>query len=203
MRVPPGRAGQLWLRHRRSVARHGVEVLRRKQHLLREERDRRVRDVERSQAAWATQCGDAERWMRRALEIAGRSALPAIRADAARASVVIGWARVMNIRLPHVASVSVPATLQRLTATLGGSSAFDRAAERAADAVTAAVEVAAAGAALAALDAELGATTRQIRLLERHRLPELETALLESTRRLEESEREDGIRSRWAAPRRT
>ena len=199
MRVPPGRAGQLWLRRRLSVAEHGIDVLRRKQQLLRTERDRRAGDLASAQPAWESECRDAQRWMRRALETAGSQQLPEIAADAEQATVSATWTSVMNVRVPARATVTVSDSLLLRSASLGGSSAFDRAAEHAGPAVRTSVALAAANTALEAIDAELIATTRQIRLLQRRRLPELKDALGEASRRLDEAERDDGIRARWAS----
>ncbi len=191
--------GSSWLRRRLSVAEHGVDVLRRKQQLLRTERERRARELASATPAWESACQEAQRWMRRALETAGRQQLPEIAADAELAAVSVTWMSVMNLRVPASATVSVPASLLLRSASLGGSSAFDRAAEHAGSAVRAAVALAAARMAVEAIDAELTATTRQIRLLQRRRLPELKNALGEASRRLDEAERDDGIRARWAA----
>jgi vacuolar-type H+-ATPase subunit D/Vma8 len=67
-----------------------------------------------------------------------------------------------------------------------------------ADALEKAAEHAAIQRALANIDAELLQTRRRLRLLERRRLPELELALRGSRERLEQSEREDTLRLRWA-----
>ena len=201
MRVPPGRAGQLWLRRRIAVAERGLDVLRRKQHLLHEERDRRAGALDAGSGQWEEACAAAELWMRRALDAAGHQQMPLIAGDAEPAAVDVAWAQVMSVHLPASVRVTVPPSLVIRTAALGGSAAFDRAAEHAAVAVQAGVTVAAATAALAALDGELASTARRIRLLQRRRLPELRTALDESTRRLEESERNDGVLARWAARR--
>lgn len=201
MRIPPGRAGQLWLRRRILVAEHGIDVLRRKQRLLRDALERRSDEMERARPRWVAACRDAERWMSRALATGGHEHMAVMAADAEPSHVSVEWEQLMGARVPALATARVSPSLLRTTASLGGSAAFDRTAEVAAVAVHAAVEFALASAAVAALDAELASTARRVRLLRRRRLPELEAALAESTRRLEEAERDDGVRIRWASRR--
>jgi vacuolar-type H+-ATPase subunit D/Vma8 len=66
-------------------------------------------------------------------------------------------------------------------------------------AVRAAAGYAVAVGACRALDAEVAQTRHTLRALTRGRIPQLEAALHEATARLDESERAELVRLRWAA----
>ena len=68
-------------------------------------------------------------------------------------------------------------------------------------ALMAAVAHGAAQRAAELVSAELEATTRRLRAIERRWIPRLEAALREVGRRLDEREREDAVRARWAQER--
>ncbi|HEY0950605.1 hypothetical protein, partial [Nocardioides sp.] len=69
LHVPPGRAGQLWLVHRRQVARRAVDLLDQKLRVLRNERVRRALVEERTRAAWESAVRDADTWQRRLAQL--------------------------------------------------------------------------------------------------------------------------------------
>jgi vacuolar-type H+-ATPase subunit D/Vma8 len=85
---------------------------------------------------------------------------------------------------------------------LGGGSSVALAAGAHVEAVRVAAECAAARAALDAIAAELTATTRRQRAIERRWIPEHEAALHRLELALDEREREDIARVRWALDRR-
>jgi len=68
--------------------------------------------------------------------------------------------------------------------------------------VEAGAHLAAVATALERIDAELAATTRRLRALERRWIPAHEEALAALSLALDESEREDAIRGRWFVERR-
>ena len=197
IRVPPGRAGQVWLRRRLATAQHGIDILSRKQRLLSDERDRRQPQAAAARAAWGEACTEAERWCSRSLRVGHRNQIALVSAQIqAPATASVDWHNVMAVAIPGEATCAFPDF--GLAAASGGSSATDRAVVALAEAVSKAAEHAAIQRALTNIDAELLQTRRRLRLLERRRVPQLEEALRASRERFEQSEREDILRLRWA-----
>ncbi|MHB8488597.1 MAG: V-type ATP synthase subunit D [Candidatus Dormibacteria bacterium] len=197
IRVPPGRAGQVWLRRRLATAHRGIDILSRKQQLLAGERTRRSAQAATAEAAWTGACAAAEQWCSRSLRLGHRSQIALITAQIdSPATIAVDWRNVMAVSLPGESRCAFPDF--GLAAASGGSSATDRAVRALADAVKKAADHAAIQRGLANIDAELVQTRRRLRLLQRRRLPQLEQALRESRERLAQSEREDTLRLRWA-----
>lgn len=197
IRVPPGRAGQVKLRRRLATAHRGIDILSRKQRLLADERDRRLPQAASARTAWEDACTGAELWCSRSLRMGHRSQIVLVAAQiSSPATVRVDWRNVMAVSIPGNTSCDFPDF--GLAGASGGTSATDRAVVALADALEKAAEHAAIQRALANIDAELLQTRRRLRLLERRRLPELELALRGSRNRLEQSEREDTLRLRWA-----
>lgn len=197
IRVPPGRAGQVWIRRRLETARRGIDILSRKQRLLAVERERREPEAEAARKAWIEACAEAELWCARALRIGHEHQISIVAAHlGAPASLTVEWHNVMAVSIPAGPRCEFP-DLARASAS-GGSSATDRAVSALAHAVERAAAHATVQRALANIDAELLQTRRRLRLLERRRLPQLERALRASRERLEQNEREDTLRLRWA-----
>jgi V/A-type H+-transporting ATPase subunit D len=197
IRVPPGRAGQVWLRRRLATAQHGIDILSRKQRLLSDERDRRQPEAAVARAAWIEACSEAERWCSRSLRVGHRNQVALVSAQVeAPATMTVDWRNVMAVAIPGKATCEFP-DFSRASAS-GGSSATDRAVVALADAVSKAAEHASIQRALTNIDAELLQTRRRLRLLERRRVPQLEEALRASRERFAQSEREDILRLRWA-----
>jgi V/A-type H+-transporting ATPase subunit D len=197
IRVPPGRAGQVWIRRRLETARRGIDILARKQRLLAVERELREPQAAAARTAWTDACAEAELWCARALRIGHEHQIPMVAAHLdAPASITVDWRNVMAVSIPESARCELPDLA--LASASGGSSATDRAVDALADAVEKAAAHATVQRALVNIDAELLQTRRRLRLLERRRRPQLERALRESRERLEQSEREDTLRLRWA-----
>jgi V/A-type H+-transporting ATPase subunit D len=197
IRVPPGRAGQVWLRRRRATAARGVDILARKQHLLAEERSQRGALADAARVAWIDACEDAERWCSRALRLAHHAQIPMVASQLrSPASVEVEWHNVMAVAIPASARCRMPEVT--IPSGSGGSAATDQAVTALSLAVAKALDHAVIQRALANIDAELLQTRRRLRLLERRRLPQLDAALARGAERLEESEREDILRLRWA-----
>jgi V/A-type H+-transporting ATPase subunit D len=197
IRVSPGRAGQVWLRRRLETARRGIDILSRKQRLLAVERERREPQAAAAHTAWIDACAEAELWCTRALRLGHQHQIAMVAAHlAAPATVTVDWRNVMAVSIPDNAHCQFPDL--GVASASGGSSATDRAVEALAGAVEAAAAHAAIQRALDNIDAELLQTRRRLRLLERRRLPQLERSLSKSRERLEQSEREDTLRLRWA-----
>ena len=197
IRVPPGRSGQVWLRRRLETARRGSDILARKQRLLAVERERRVPLAATARTAWMDACAEAELWCTRALRLGHEHQIAMVAAQlGSPATITVDWHDVMAVSIPANAQCRFPDLA--LASASGGTSATDRAVEALADSLEKAAAHAAIQRALANIDAELLQTRRRLRLLERRRLPQLERALTASRERLEQSEREDTLRLRWA-----
>ena len=191
---PPGRAGVTWLLRRRQVAERGSDLLERKLRiLLAEEQDYALR-VGRTRQRWEQACADLELWLLRSAIVSGERGLR-LATDGAPATIEIEWRLTMGVRYPAQAVGGMSAT--------GGfapdNSALHYATSAAQDALDAGIEHAAASAALAAITAEIAATRRQLRALQRMWLPRLETALAHVSVQLYDIEHDEHVRLRWAA----
>ncbi len=192
-RVPPGRAGRLWLTHRLGVAARAAELLDHKVRVLRQEAERCELRVERTGAAWTRTCRDAEEWSLRAALVGGQAALRAA-TDGGSASVTVCIETTMGVahpgearcRLPVVSGAGVSGP-----ATTNATHAHRRA-------LVAAVEHAAALAASRAVESELAATRQRLRAVTERWTPRLEGALAATVLGLEETERAEGVSLRWA-----
>ena len=189
--VPPGRAARLWLLARLDVARRAADLLERKERLLRSEADRLGQLATRTARRWATSCRDAERWTGRAVLVGGREAL---RHTDPPASAELGWRNTMGLSYPDEAAcrLSGDPPVASANPALGPAVTANR------RALEAAVEHAAADYALARVTAELATTRRRRRALTERWIPELERTLASVESRLEELEREEHVRVRWA-----
>jgi V/A-type H+-transporting ATPase subunit D len=201
LRAPPGRAGRLWLVRRLEVARRGVEVLDQKRQTLLREQQRLAETLAHSAGEWELKAREAAAWNERALAIAGERRLRLAAAPvAARCSVEVEWRNALGTVFP--AGASVRPGPPRDVVAVGGGSVVALAAGAHAAAVAAAADYAAARAAHEAIAAELQATTRRQRAIERRWIPEHEAALHRAELALDEREREDIARVRWAVDRR-
>jgi V/A-type H+-transporting ATPase subunit D len=178
LRKPPGRAGRPWLTQRLAVARRGADVLEQKRRGL-------LRDA----------------WLRRALLIGGqRSFELAVFYVPEPANVRLEWRRPLGLTYASDADVRLPPTPDLVAP--GGTAALPVAAGAFGRAVEAGARFAATRSALDRLDAELAATARRLRALERRWIPAYEQALAALALELDENEREDALRGRWFAERR-
>ncbi len=200
-RVPPGRTGRLWLMERLAVARRGEDLLDRKRQLLRFEQQRLTVLCDRAERVWHTACAAAEQWGLRVAVLGGdATALRTARALAGPATVEISWGNTMGVRLPGAAACTLPVLAPAEVAA--GNSAVGPAASAYRRALEAAAAYAVAAAAKREVEAELRATQRRLRAIERHRIPRLESSLHDLALRLEELEREERVVTRWAYTRR-
>ncbi|CAM5538266.1 MULTISPECIES: V-type ATP synthase subunit D [Streptomyces] len=198
-RTPPGRAGRLRLRHGLDVAERGAELLEQKLRILRSEHQRLLRAEQEAARAWRELLAEAESWLLRGLLLGGEQALDSTAAGIGAAEVTVHWATSMGVRRPEAASLSVPA--RPSTAAAPTNTALVHAEAAYGRAVRAAAEYAAAHAAAQLVGAEVGSTGHRVRALRRHWIPRLREALDRSDLALEQAEREDGVRRRWAARR--
>jgi V/A-type H+-transporting ATPase subunit D len=198
LRAPPGRAGRLWLARRLEVAQRGVDVLDQKRQALLREQQRLEESLAATSSTWEQLGREASAWNDRALAIAGerRLRLAAGRAGAP-CEVEVEWRNALGTVFPNAAAAR-PAPGSDLVA-LGGGSAVALAARAHAAAVGAAAAHGAARAAHEAVTVELAAATRRQRAIEQRWIPEHEAALARLELMLDEREREEIARARWAA----
>lgn len=196
MSRPTGRSGRLRLTRQLEAARRGAELLERKRRILAGELERLRLVTARSAEEWSAAGVEATRWAVRAQAIDGAQHL----ADAADPSVVqaavveVSWQAAMGVVYPG--EIAVRPGGGRPT---GGSSAMVLAARAHRVALTAAARHAAADRALQLVSAELEATRLRQQAIERRWLPRLEDQLRRLTMQLDELEREEHLRLRWAA----
>ncbi len=189
-RVPPGRAGRLWLQHRLAVAERGAELLDQKLRILRDEAHRLSVTTEGTAAAWTAASDGAALWLVRAALLGGERAVRAD-VDQAAARVELTWTSTIGVRHPGGATCTPAA------GDVPGSPVADvHAAHR--RALDAAVQHAVAEAALRCVLAEATATRRRVRAIEDRWLPQLRSALAAVELALEEQERADAVRLRWS-----
>jgi V/A-type H+/Na+-transporting ATPase subunit D len=195
-RVPPGRAGRLWLRGRLDTARRGVALLDRKLRILRAEQDRLRLLAERTEAEWQVCCRNAQAWLTRAAMLGGEREIR-LGTPAPAAEVDLVWGTVMWARYP-VQAVCRPAE-PTATDRAPGTAALADAADAYRAALRAGVAHAAALEGRRVVDTEVVETRRRLRALSDRWIPRLEAALAQLTRQLDENERADAVRMRWAA----
>jgi V/A-type H+-transporting ATPase subunit D len=197
-RVPPGRAGRVWLLRRIAAAERGRALLEKKLRILRIEQQRLQLLAGTTSADWEQSCCEAESWLLRAGLVAGeRGLLESARPATATAEVL--WRSVMGVRFPREAKCRVaewpPSSAASGTvALLFAETAFEHA-------LRAAVTQAAVESAVRTIDAEVALTRVRLRGLDDRWIPRLRTALAELERSLEQLEHEEGVRRRWAADR--
>ncbi|HYM50482.1 MAG TPA: V-type ATP synthase subunit D [Candidatus Limnocylindrales bacterium] len=193
---PPGRSGRLWLEHRLAVATRGHELLEEKRHALAAE-ERRLRVLaEETRARWTSCSLEAERWLVRAVVLAGEHQVALLATQVERrASAELSWRGWMGVSYPAEARADLPPPPPAFP--VGGTAAMDLAVRAVGPAVEAAVEHAAAAAALERVTEELLMTIRRVRVIERRWIPTVEATLHDLRLRLDEAEREDAVRARW------
>lgn len=190
-----GRAGRLRLRRRLDVARRASELLDRKQRILTGELDRLELESRRTGDEWQRAAGEAATWLQRSAALDGQRGLAAA-APVASASVTVEYGEAMGVRYPVHATVQPPDEPVR-----SGSSALGFAVEAHRRALAAAVRHAAVLRAHALLAAELDHTRARQRAIENRWIPRLEDELRTLEAQLDEMDREENVRVRWAAER--
>jgi len=194
LRVPPGRAGRLWLRERLRLAEHGLSLLEKKLAILEQERSRLRQLAEQTRHDWEATCLAARTWQVRAELLGGQRSLRLAGPQHAT-DVTVRWATTAGVRYPHdVDCASPPDDGEAIV----GSTTLVAAAAAHRTAITAAARYAVADAAVRAVDREFVATRIRAQGLRRRRVPDLRAALARVELALEEEERSEGIRLRWA-----
>ena len=195
---PPGRTGRMWLRHRLEVADRGSTLLETKMRILAGEQQRFALLAQRTQRRWEQAVAEADRWMARASLLGGRRGLR-FADDGRPAQVLLSWDTTMGVSYPSGSHVVMPDPLPDAPTPAG--TALVRARQAYRSAAVAAVDHAVATAAMAAVEQEMAATRRRLRAIEDRWMPRLDEASRAVTEALEEQEREEGMRMRWAAER--
>src|SRR5579875_415175 len=106
-RIPPGRAGRLWLRRRIGTAARGRDQLDRKLRILLPELQRLRGQAERSTGAWHRAYRDADAWLLRLTLLGGQDALAHAAASGAIA-VSVRDVTSMGLRYPVDVDISDP-----------------------------------------------------------------------------------------------
>jgi vacuolar-type H+-ATPase subunit D/Vma8 len=198
LRVPPGRAGRLRLKHRLAIAERGADLLEQKLRALLAEQTARHAAARTSGQAWRDGVAQAETWLLRAALLGGQQDLHAV-TPPAEARADLEWTTSMGVRYPGAARAVMA---ERSTASAGSaSSALIRADAAYRRAVEAALTAAADQAAVRALDGAVDTTRRQVRALRRHWIPRLRDAVAHVDFTLEQADHEDGVRRRMTGAR--
>jgi len=194
-RIPPGRAGRMWLRRRVDTAVRGRDQLDRKLRILVAEQQRLRAQADRSRAEWVTSCEVAQTWLLRATLLGGQDAVHNA-TPPQPANVEIAWTTAMGLSYPAdvrlVAPTSQPLIPPANAAVVPTADAFRAA-------LVAGVRSAADTEALHRVETEIAVTRRRVRALDKRWLPWLKESLVALDLSLEQAEQEDGVRLRRAA----
>jgi V/A-type H+/Na+-transporting ATPase subunit D len=196
LRIPPGRAGRIWLVGRLEIARRGAELLDRKRQALLREQTRVRAEAADAQRAWHEAAAQAALWSDRAAMLDGADRLELLtRHVHVQASLELSWSNLMGARIPGIEAAAVPDPPP--VSALGGSSAAVIAARSSCEAVRAAARYAVAERADIELSAELARAAQRLRALQQRWIPQHEQALAMLDLALDESQREQAVRVRW------
>lgn len=190
-RVPPGRAGRMWLHRRIDTAARGRDQLDRKLRILLPEEQRLRLHADRCRAAWESAAEEAQAWTLRAGVLSGQDALRhASPATPLRLRIVETTA--MGVTYP----ADVEATPPPPADGAPDNAAVDRATAAMTTAVLAGARAAAAEEAVRRVRAEVAVTRRRLRALDKRWLPWLRDSLAALEQSLEQDEQDDGVRLR-------
>jgi V/A-type H+-transporting ATPase subunit D len=196
-RVPPGRAGRLWLSRRKDAAERGRDQLDRKLRILTRDQRRMRILADRTRAEWRTAYAEADTWLLRLALLGGQDAVRSASA-VSRAEVEVTWVSAMGVTYP--AAVDPAGGDPGAGSGVGdeGSAAVapTRAAFRAA--LLAGARCAAAEEAQRRLEHEIALTRRRLQALQKRWLPWLVEELRTRELLLEQAEQEDAVRARRA-----
>ncbi len=188
LRVPPGRAGRLWLRRRLGIAVRGSDLLERKLRVLRAEQQRLRARADVAHQRWRDCVAEAETWLLRADLVGGAASLASL-VRPPPANVTITWATTMGVHHPEGGTCTMPQSL-----AIPASTALVQARDAHQQAAVAAVQHATAQAAMTRLSTEVTTTAQRVRALRHRWIPRLEAALRQVEFDLEELERAESVR---------
>ena len=178
---------------RLQTARHGAELLDRKQRIMANELERLAMKASWSGQEWERRAREAAVWLQRAAALDGRQRIESSSPTGA-AEVEVQWGGAMGVAYPQDALCDPPVARQG-----GGSSALFYAAAAHRLALAAAVRHAALARAVQLVSLELAVTRTRQRAVEKRWVPRLEGELAAIRRQLDQQELEEGLRLRWAA----
>jgi V/A-type H+-transporting ATPase subunit D len=171
-----------------------------KRYGLLRERARLLDLVNEARETWQRAVAEADTWLARAALVSGQRSFELASFHVPeRAEVRVTVHRSLGVSYASDPEVRLPRTGDEVAP--GGSAALPEASRAYGQAVEAGARFGAAAAALERVDAELAATTRRLRALERRWIPAHEEALARLALALDESEREDAMRVRWLVDR--
>jgi vacuolar-type H+-ATPase subunit D/Vma8 len=188
-----GRARALHLQRSLEIARRGLHVLDRKQHILASELERLELPTAQSGREWEALAKRAAVWIQRSAALDGEVLHDEV-SPTQTATVRIGWGTAMGLSYPNDADCEIPGA-----PSIAGSSALSSCGSSHRDALPAAVAHAAFVRARLLVSTELAATRSRQRAVENRWIPRLERELMTIRRTLEEQELEDSLRLHWAA----
>ena len=191
-RIPPGRAGRMWLRRRLDTAERGRDQLDRKLRILVPERQRLRIRADRRREEWRAAHAEAQTWLLRASLLGGQDAIRGA-APPDLVDLTVRWTSSMGLAYPEDVTL---ASSGRDLPTLPGNAAIAPAAAAFRAALLAGARAAAADEAVRRLEAEIAVTRRRIRALDKRWLPWLRDALATLELYLEQAEQEDNVRLR-------
>lgn len=195
IRVPPGRSGRLWLRHRLATATRATTLLEQKLRTLREEQRRLSIRASRTGEQWTEHAADADTWGLRAALAGGERALR-LATTTDLATVTISWTTSMGVAYPVEVAYEPPHRPPGVTVDGGGALARAERAYRVA--LESAVRHAAAIEALRVVEREIATTRQRVRALDRRWIPQLRKAVAGLELALEEQERAESLTRRRA-----
>jgi vacuolar-type H+-ATPase subunit D/Vma8 len=189
--MPAGRAGHRWLAERLHTAERAAELLDGKLRVLRRTQISYHLRAERTAAAWAHTCAEAETWLLRGSLLGGQRALRDATPETA-AVVDVRWTVVMGVHHPVDAFVTPGAAAAGSPTPSNGAMVEAAAAYRAV--LDAAAQHAVVAMTVRRVDAEVVATRQRLRAIRERRVPALRQALVEVELELEELEHADAVR---------
>lgn len=190
-RVPPGRAGKLWLTRRIHSGKLAADLLDRKLQVLRVAYERYDAQRRTAEAAWREAWRAADKWGLRGAVSGGARQLR-LSAPAEPARLRVAWEAVMGVRYPTGAECLLPEPSPVDRGPGGAALAQATIAYR--EAVQAAAAYGAAAAACQVLNGEIVATRRRLRAINDRWIPRLEQRLDRLRQELDETEREESFR---------
>jgi V/A-type H+/Na+-transporting ATPase subunit D len=195
IRVPPGRSGRLWLRHRLTTATRATTLLAQKLRALGEEQRRLARHAQHTGEQWAEHAAEATTWGLRAALAGGERGLR-LATTADLATVTITWTTSMGATYPTDATCQPPRRPAGL-AVIGGA-ALARAEVAYRTALESGARHAVAIEALRVVEGEVATTRQRVRALDRRWIPQLRQAIADLELGLAEQERAEGLTRRRA-----
>lgn len=188
----------MWLRGRLASAGRAADLLEQKERVLLREQRRLDVLVGQTRTAWESSCAEAMRWAARTAVLRGRRVI-ALAGVPAPARAQLRWRNSMGAYYPAEAECRLPAA--RPSSEISGTAALAATEDAHRKALECAVEHAATQRAVAEVARELRATRRRLRMIEHEWMPALESAMRALDVALEERERDDIARARWARDR--